>query len=97
MSANHDLPHEWNFGALEADALANDADMRSVELAGAAPRRAYLHTPISPDQFANTLSRALADAERASLAAAESARVRGAIAQREVAPGVWQLKQGRAS
>lgn len=38
-----------------------------------------------------TITRALDDATRASLAAAESAYNRAAINQREVAPGVWVL------
>lgn len=60
-------------------------------------RRSFLHTPITHDQLASTIVRALADAEVASFAAAESARARGDIPQREVAPGIWQLTRGRTA
>lgn len=63
----------------------------------AGPRRRFLHTPVTHDQLASTINRALADAEIASLAAAETAHSRGGIAQREVAPGIWQLTRGRAA
>lgn len=39
----------------------------------------------------NTMTRALSQAERESIAVAEMAHRRGNIAQREIAPGVWQL------
>lgn len=38
-----------------------------------------------------TIRRALTDAERESIAAAQTAHERGEIAQREVAPGVFVL------
>lgn len=60
-------------------------------------RRPFVHTPITHDQLASTIKRAMADAERASLDAAHKANVRGDIPQREVAPGIWQLTRGRVS
>lgn len=43
------------------------------------------------DDFDTTITRALTDAERASIEAARQAFERGEIRQRELAPGVWQL------
>lgn len=41
--------------------------------------------------FDTTITRALTDAERASIAAAQAAFERNDIAQREIAPGVYVL------
>lgn len=62
-------------------------------------RRAFVHTPITTDQLASTIKRAMDDAERASLAAAEAAHSRGNISQREVVPGsgVFSLTRGRVA
>lgn len=43
------------------------------------------------DDFDTTITRALTDAERASIEAARQAFENGKIPQREVAPGVWRL------
>lgn len=51
--------------------------------------------PLSDEDAETTITRALTDAERASIAAAREAHEAGRIAQREVAPGVWKLTHGR--
>jgi hypothetical protein len=50
--------------------------------------------PTDNDPFDSTMTRALSDAERASVEAAQSALARGAIKQREVSAGVFCLVRG---
>lgn len=47
------------------------------------------------DELATTITRALTDAERASVTAAGEALARGDIQQEEVGPGVWRLTRSR--
>ncbi len=84
---NRDLPPTWDFDALEADALSTPGPEFIQR-----PTRAQIDAALE-----TTMNRQLADATRASVAAAESARERGAIQQREVGEGVWVLMGGRAS
>lgn len=74
-----------------------DADARRADLDEGCPRRRFVHVPVTHDQMASTIQRALSDAEAAGLAAASVAHQRGDIPQREVAPGsgVFTLTRGR--